>query len=151
MVWGRAVFGRKGRPLSWQETELWEEGGECGSCRGWWQPDVAERLLPAVRLRALESSAGDTASIRFTFLTALQYTLLLYGSYPFSLCKHPTHRLLILFPPQAHSRGSATRCPIWAHEALDPRTWGGGHWTRKLEDGGCWVPDGKIGVAAHDR
>ncbi|XP_058569493.1 spindlin-2 isoform X1 [Neofelis nebulosa] len=47
--------------------------------------------------------------------------------------------------PQVHSGGSAARCPIWAREARDPRTWGGGHWTRKREDwvGGC--PARKLG------
>ncbi|XP_047704444.1 spindlin-2 isoform X1 [Prionailurus viverrinus] len=42
--------------------------------------------------------------------------------------------------PQVHSGGSAARCPIWAREARDPRTWGGGHWTRKPEDWGCPFP-----------
>lgn len=43
---------------------------------------------------------------------------------------------------------AAARCPVWARKACDPRTRGGGHWTRELEDGGWWVPGRKIGVGA---
>ena len=61
---GRTLFGRKGRPLSWQEAALRKKGGDCCSSSGWWDPDVAEGCLPPTRRqRAREHSARDTATI----------------------------------------------------------------------------------------
>lgn len=143
--WGRAGFGRKGRPHSWQEAALREEGGDCGGGRGWWEPDVAERLPPTVRQRAPEPSARDTASIRFTFLTALQNTLPAYGSSPLSSCKHPTHRLLILFRHRLTAEAARQGVPF-GH--LRPEIPGRGEVGTGLENwrmavGGC--PAGKLG------
>ena len=68
---GRTLFGRKGRPLSWQEAALRTEGGDCCSSSGWWASDVAEGcLLPSGRQRAREHGAGDTSTIVLVCLAA---------------------------------------------------------------------------------
>lgn len=74
---GQAVFGRKGRLLSWQEAALRKEGGDYCTSSGWWDPDVAEgQPPPRKRRRTPEQSAEDTAAILLSYSSALLKELL---------------------------------------------------------------------------
>lgn len=133
---GLAVFGRKGRPLSWQEAALRKEGGDCCCSSGWWEPDVAEGLLPPPtgRQRASEPGAGDTATILSASLAALLDTLLAYGSSPPPWsCKHPAQRLLTLLPTGSQRRQE--RGVRFGH--VRPAIPGGGH---QAGQGHWWAP-----------
>lgn len=142
----RAVFGRKGRPLSWQEAALQKEGGDCSGCSRSWKPYVAEVLPPPIpRRRASEPSAWDFTDVLFACPTALLDKLLVSESSPPSLCasSHSEGRLLILLRHRVAAEATVS-CPISAREHRDTGLWGGEQWIREPEDGGWWLPDRKI-------
>lgn len=139
----RTLFSRKGRPG--RKLSCGERGGDCCSGSGRWDPQVAVGLLrPTASQGVRARGAGDTAAILFARPAA-------------PLRRAPRPRIL---PSQLlQARGSAPAdplssqvhsqvSPIWAREARDPRTRGGGHWIRELEVGGWFASGETIGVGA---
>lgn len=152
---GRESWG-KGAHGVWQEGEASLLAGNCATERG-------RRLLRQYGLVGFLCGGGASAADReaegpqthcwrhsrhpLPCLAAFLDALLAYGSSPLSSRKLPDRRRLTLFHHTLTTKAAA-RCPVWARKACDPRTRGGGHWTRELEDGGWWVPGRKIGVGA---
>jgi hypothetical protein len=123
--WGWECFCRKGRPLSWQEAALREEGGACSCSCSWCKPKVAEKPPPPRGgRRAQEPSTGTPPpppplSLRAPPLSQIfslptDPPLSALASTPWAI------RLLILLHHRLLAEAAA-RCPVWAREARDPQ------------------------------